>query len=1226
MAGNSSVSTMPTPLPPTVGAPASRYESFIDQRLSQTRRQVKAADIASALVALAVALLIYLFVATLLDHWLVRGGLGFWARLLLWLGLLGLTGAHVVCKLLPPLTAAVNPLFAAAVIEHSQPGLRNSIINFLLLRRHRTELSPPIYEAVERRAAVDLARVPADAVVDRTWLIRLSRLLAIVLAVCCLYLVLSPKSMWRSTHRVLWPWADVPPPTRVEIRDVRPGHATALQNEFLTISAEISGLKEDETPLLYFSTTDGQSVDQAIPLVVPEGEYRYQCRLPPGKLGFQQDYTYYLKAGDAQTRVFHVEVQIAPMIVVEQVDYQYPAYTGLAPSSVKNQGDLRAIEGTAVTLHAAANMEIKPGSAEIDLGCTGRRGVSMNVAGKTAVGRFTLRLHPEDASRSEFDSYQLRFADLQGRENRRPIRHRIEVIPDLPPEIQLLEPVGEELQLPVDGELAFSIRAEDPDFALRRVVLRMEHDGRSLSIPPLLEKRKPAAAWPGEFTAGYQFRPADFGLKPGVQLLYWAEAEDNKEPLPNRSLTTKRRLIIIEGSPSPQSGVKPKPQAAPPQPDARQDTAPEAQPDNRQDQAQRPDESQQPPAQNEQPAASEGRSAQGSQKPSTQEPQEQPSTEQPPQKQPSSAEAQPSGQGKESPKSGAAADGKQSGAQESKPEQAADAKQPSPTEKSAQTGGESAHRENERIDPDAAPGDAIQEILNERRERQAASSPEQKAANEEQSAEKPAGQQEKRPSAAGSGNGASSPESSPPDAQKTPAEPDRQTSSEKASGSQSAAEKPSVKESPKALAPDSASAGEEQASPSEDKASDKAASEKKGPGQQPSGSAAGGEEKQPTPEAEQQPGKPATGAPPSPSEKKPAPEEPADGPPPEPQEQFRPDAKKTVKPGRPPQQRSSEESQSPSISKKPSSAQGDTPGERSGGGGQGGGQQAPQPGKGQGGEHAPADEGAGESPERGEGEIGSQPGDQPQAGTKTPHAAEGASPSGEQGRSAQPGDSSSAQPQPAPHADGKPSSPRNGQPPPNIPSGKPQDSALPTEPEGGQLQPDAGTSEGGRSAQAEGKSSGRPLGGGPASGTTEATKSEELPPAADEANLEYARRQTELALEYLREQLALENPPLLERLGWSKEEARRFLERWEAMRRAASDKGPVGQAARKQLDEALFSLGLRPRGTELRHGGVAPDRPDKLREHGRFAPPPDWAEQFRAYTRGIAGADRGREE
>ena len=97
---------------------------------------------------------------------------------------------------------------------------------------------------------------------------------------------------------------------------------------------------------------------------------------------------------------------------------------------------------------------------------------------------------------------------------------------------------------------------------------------------------------------------------------------------------------------------------------------------------------------------------------------------------------------------------------------------------------------------------------------------------------------------------------------------------------------------------------------------------------------------------------------------------------------------------------------------------------------------------------------------------------------------------------------------------------------------------------------------------------------------------------------------------------------LLERLGWSKDDARRFLERWEQMRESAGEKGTNSEVARKRFEDALRSLGLRPRGAELKHGSIEADKPQQQRDASRFAPPPDWAEQFREYTRGVAGEKR----
>ena len=99
------------------------------------------------------------------------------------------------------------------------------------------------------------------------------------------------------------------------------------------------------------------------------------------------------------------------------------------------------------------------------------------------------------------------------------------------------------------------------------------------------------------------------------------------------------------------------------------------------------------------------------------------------------------------------------------------------------------------------------------------------------------------------------------------------------------------------------------------------------------------------------------------------------------------------------------------------------------------------------------------------------------------------------------------------------------------------------------------------------------------------------------------------------------DPELLKRLGWTPDDLAKFLATWEKMKREAAVEGPRGEAGRQKLDEALRSLGLRPSGTELR-GGLKADQMQNMREAGRFAPPPGWEEQFRAYNRGVAGGGR----
>ncbi len=564
----------PPPQSGGVVAPPTEHEVLIDGRLRRTRFQVKSVDVAGGLMVLAAGSLACLLALAVVDHWVIAGGLGFWGRLLGLVFLLGAGGGYFVARVLPVLVHRINPVFAAQTIEHSRPTLKNSLINFLLLRGHRREVAPIVYRALEERAAADLATVPAETAVDRARIVRLGCVLAALVVLAFLYGALSPKSALVSFGRILWPWSNVAAPTRVQIEDVRPGDTVAFHGDTLSVSADLSGLRQDEPVTLFYSTADGQSVDQSVELSRIGQGNRYQAALPPGDLGLQQDLSYRLVAGDCNTRTFHVEVQIAPAIVVDRIDYHYPSYTGLPDRSVPGRGgDIRALEGTRATIHATANRDIQ--RAEIDLDGSGRRGVAMEAAGKTASGTLTLALDADDPTKPQHESYQVLFTDAQGRGNNRPIRYRIEVVRDRPPEVKFAAPEQEEVQVPVDGQLEIGVWAQDPDFGLRRVAIRAERDGASLPIPPLLACPAPEKAWEKIFQKTYTFKPAGLGLKAGDRVTYWAEAEDNKEPVANHAETAGRRLITVIAGDHAESREGPQPHPAQRNPDQER---PEAKP------------------------------------------------------------------------------------------------------------------------------------------------------------------------------------------------------------------------------------------------------------------------------------------------------------------------------------------------------------------------------------------------------------------------------------------------------------------------------------------------------------------------------------------------------------------------------------------------------------------------------------------------------------------------
>jgi hypothetical protein len=95
---------------------------------------------------------------------------------------------------------------------------------------------------------------------------------------------------------------------------------------------------------------------------------------------------------------------------------------------------------------------------------------------------------------------------------------------------------------------------------------------------------------------------------------------------------------------------------------------------------------------------------------------------------------------------------------------------------------------------------------------------------------------------------------------------------------------------------------------------------------------------------------------------------------------------------------------------------------------------------------------------------------------------------------------------------------------------------------------------------------------------------------------------------------------MLEQLGWTEDDLRRFVERWQQRKDAAQRNNPAGEAARRELDDALRSLGLR-RGP-LRQSTVSDDTQRDLRQGYRGPVPLEYQERLRAYNQGVSRARR----
>lgn len=525
------------------------YDRYITQQIERTQFQVKLNEIGIAALTLLIMVIAFLLVMTLVDHWIVD--LGFWGRALSMAAISISLIVFFAARCVPFLVKSINPIYAAKTIEQATPSAKNSLINFLLLRTKPDGVKPVVYEAVQRRAAIDLTDSVSGATVDRSLLIRLGYVLAALVCFAGLYKVFSPKDPVTTVSRIVTPWKEIARPSKVQIIEIQPGDTTIYRGLSLPVSAHIEGLGADQVPRLVYSTSDGTTIDfeKEFKPTAESGHFVVELG---GVDGLHRDTTYQVYAGDAVSQDYSIDVIEAPNIVVQQIEYTYPAYTQQAKVTT-DSGDISAIEGTKITVRAKANQPIESAyielltstASQVDLdNSKAVRTLRMDHRESEAWGSFTLSLLP-DRSASSLVAYRVRFSNKDGQKNPEPIEHTIRVQPDLAPLVEMLTPTERDMELHENRALEFEVRAVDPDFELSSLKLQAVHGGVTMVNTELLDGRTS-----GQVVRKFRFFPRNLGFFNGDIVLVSALAKDNRHansaPAPNETRTANYRIRVIE--------------------------------------------------------------------------------------------------------------------------------------------------------------------------------------------------------------------------------------------------------------------------------------------------------------------------------------------------------------------------------------------------------------------------------------------------------------------------------------------------------------------------------------------------------------------------------------------------------------------------------------------------------------------------------------------------------
>jgi hypothetical protein len=564
-------SSTPNPIAADRPAASSRFDQFVSRRLDQAGTQVKWIDLASSLILVLTVVLAVLLIVCVVDAWILP--LGKLPRIVLLVGLLTYMVVSIGRAVLPLLGHRINPAYAARMIEQSEPTFKNSLLNYVFLRGQRRSEASAVIEAVQEKAAQDLSRVPLESAIDRSRLIQVGFALLAVTLIGGLYKLLSPKDPFATIARVAVPLSEIQAPSRMRIVSVEPGSVDVFFGDTVSVTADIRGAGSQTPVALMYTTTDGQRSKVAIPLQADSFGNRFSGMLTTSDAGIQHSLHYWIVAGDGRSADYSVTVRPSPTIAVERIELTPPAYTELPPLSLLGRADIDAIEGTRVRLNAVTNLPIASATVELlnapspkaedPENAAPTRGDSpplpadpaqfavverlpMSIADQQATAEFQLL---RSGSLPKFTHYRLQFTTPDGQSNRISPAYAVKIQPDIAPELEVLEPNVQQLQVPQNGSQSIRVRALDPDFRITAIRLIALHQGRMV-LEQNLPLDQPSGV--GNVQAAFRLRPDAVSLQAGDKLIFHLLAKDNRHsPLsdqldPNITRSANYELTVTE--------------------------------------------------------------------------------------------------------------------------------------------------------------------------------------------------------------------------------------------------------------------------------------------------------------------------------------------------------------------------------------------------------------------------------------------------------------------------------------------------------------------------------------------------------------------------------------------------------------------------------------------------------------------------------------------------------
>lgn len=404
--------------------------------------------------------------------------------------------------LVRPLQQRVSDEQVALYLEEHEPSLQATLLSAVESSRsgNPSESAALVKRVVEQALEV-CANLNAAHRVEMRPLQRNAMALGGV-AVVTMIAVLAGPAFLRHAMSAMLSWAEsvqAASPYRIE---VKPGDATIPKGADQTITAALVGFGSEDVVLMVRRTPTGEF--EPVPLVRnDDGKYEgavFDVNAPTW---------YQVVADGVQSPIHTLQVVDVPYVQRLELEYHFPAYTGLEPQKVEDAGDIAVLHGTEVNVHIFPTMKTPGGRIVLN--------------DKDSV---ELAAQPDGSLTAKFTadrdgSYRVELKAPSGELVTASPQYTIDVLDDNAPSVSFNRP-GRDTSVSSIEEVFVEAAAED-DFGVKNLDLVYSVNGGPEKVIKLFSgtSRLP------EVTAGHTFYLEEMGVETGDSVSYYARATDN---------------------------------------------------------------------------------------------------------------------------------------------------------------------------------------------------------------------------------------------------------------------------------------------------------------------------------------------------------------------------------------------------------------------------------------------------------------------------------------------------------------------------------------------------------------------------------------------------------------------------------------------------------------------------------------------------------------------------